>query len=239
MLQASSTRDTRQAARELKFLVAPEQAADILDWARGRLAPDPHGSGESGDEYRTTTVYYDTDDLAVYWRQGSYGRSKYRIRRYGSSDVVFLERKLRTSDMLTKRRTAVPMSELTYLQGSAEGRDWPGHWFSRRLEARELKPVVRVSYRRHARVGIGSPDPVRLTLDDQIAAIAAAGTSFAPAVGVPVLAARTVLEIKYRRELPALMRHLVELFALEPAPVSKYRLAVDALSLPAASQASA
>ena len=37
---------------------------------------------------------------------------QYRIRRYGDSDVAFLERKLRRQGMLVKRRTQVPLHEL-------------------------------------------------------------------------------------------------------------------------------
>jgi hypothetical protein len=54
-----------------------------------------------------------------------------------------------------------------------------------------------------------------------------------------VLPAHIILELKYRVEMPALFRHLVEEFALEPAPVSKYRLAAAALGLAAPEQLSA
>ncbi len=38
-----------------------------------------------------------------------------------------------------------------------------------------------------------------------------------------------IVEMKYRRELPAVLRRAVEMFKLTPAPVSKYRLGFDAL----------
>jgi hypothetical protein len=37
----------------------------------------------------------------VFHRRGSFGRSKYRIRRYGEAQVGFLERKLKTRGLLT------------------------------------------------------------------------------------------------------------------------------------------
>jgi hypothetical protein len=239
MLQASNTRETREAAREIKFLVTPALAADILEWSRPRLAADPHASGESGDEYRTTTLYYDTDAFAVYDRVGSYGRSKYRIRRYGAADVVFLERKLRSSGMLNKRRTAVPLGDLRCLDAPEADAAWAGHWFRRRLETRTLNPVCRVSYRRHARVGLATYGPMRLTLDDQIVALPTQDLSFGPGSGVPVLTTHTIVEMKYRVELPAVLKHLVEVFTLEATSVSKYRLSVDALSLTTEGAASA
>jgi len=81
--------------------------------------------------------------------------------------------------------------------------------------------------------------PMRLTLDDQIVALPMEALSFAPDSGIPVLASHTILEMKYRVELPAVLRHLVEVFGLNPSPVSKYRLSADALALTAERAASA
>ncbi len=65
--------------------------------------------GPFGDEYRTTSVYYDTPAYDVFHRRGSFGRSKYRIRRYGDEQTVFLERKLRQPAVLAKRRTSLSL----------------------------------------------------------------------------------------------------------------------------------
>ena len=46
---------------------------------------------------------------------GWYGRSKFRIRRYGFSDIIFLERKFRTERLLAKRRTTVSVLDLDRL----------------------------------------------------------------------------------------------------------------------------
>src|SRR5215207_2560757 len=101
------SRETRARASEIKFLVEPALATDIRSWARANLAPDPHGSGPFGDEYETSSIYFDTDAFDVLRRQGSYGRAKYRVRRYSRGDVVFLERKLRRPRIVAKRRTRV------------------------------------------------------------------------------------------------------------------------------------
>ena len=82
-------------------------ANGFVQWARTFLGADPHGTGPFGDEYRTSTLYFDTAEGHVFHRWGSYGRAKYRIRRYGDSNVAFLERKLRRPGMLVKRRTQV------------------------------------------------------------------------------------------------------------------------------------
>ena len=103
------SRETRTGASEIKFLIDAPLGVEIAAWARRRLDPDPHGAGPFGDEYRITSLYLDTDRLDVLHARGSFGRSKYRVRRYGASDVVFLERKLRKPGLLHKRRTLAPL----------------------------------------------------------------------------------------------------------------------------------
>src|SRR5690242_3645343 len=140
MLQGSSTSETRYQARELKFLVPLAKAPKMLQWARGRLAPDPHASGEFGDEYLTTSLYFDTRELDVYHRRGSFRRSKYRIRHYEGTPELFLERKLRTSSVVIKRRTIIPPQELRQLTANVPDRGWEGSWFQQRLAVRQLEP---------------------------------------------------------------------------------------------------
>jgi hypothetical protein len=229
MLQGTHSRETRDGAREVKFLVSADRTAGILDWARSRLSPDPHAGGPRGDEYRTSTLYFDTADLAVFNRQGSYGRSKYRIRRYGTSDVAFLERKLRTKDMLSKRRTVIGATDLHGLSPSADPGE-PYRWFVARLAARRLSPICQVSYRRHALVGLGPYGPMRLTFDDQIQAQPNVTTLFAPDGGRPVATTHVIIEMKFCAEIPTVLKQLVEEFKLSPAPISKYRLALGELT---------
>ena len=80
-------------------------AGRSAQWARAHLDADIHGGGPHGDEYRTTSVYFDNAAFDVFHRRGSFGRSKYRIRRYGDDETVFLERKMRQPAVLAKRRT--------------------------------------------------------------------------------------------------------------------------------------
>jgi VTC domain-containing protein len=109
---SSEVSQSRAAALEIKFLVSPDRVDAVRDWVRARLQPDPFGGGPHGDTYRTTSLYYDTMDFDVYWRRGSFGRSKYRIRYYGSAATVFLERKLNTHDKVSKRRSIMALAEL-------------------------------------------------------------------------------------------------------------------------------
>ena len=121
MSPSTDLRENREFASEIKFLICPALADQIRDWARGRLAPDPNAAGASGDAYPVTSLYLDTERFDVFHRKGSFGRSKYRVRRYGQSEIAFLERKLKTGGLLTKRRSIVKLDELEQL-ASAESK---------------------------------------------------------------------------------------------------------------------
>lgn len=231
-ITALDVRERREFACESKFLVSPQQAAAIQTWARMQLAADPHGSGETGDLYQVSSLYFDTANHDVYRRNGSYGRSKFRIRRYGDSTQVFLERKTKTKALVSKRRSLVNIEELKRIQAFAPDRDRPSFWFHRRLPVRGLQPMCRISYLRTARVGVSEQGPCRLTLDRDLRAQQLHVISYAEAEqAVPLMDNRWVLELKYRYTLPTIFRRLLAEFAPVPQPVSKYRLAVEALGL--------
>jgi hypothetical protein len=227
----SDTRDRRPHAAELKFLVSPDDGDAIRTWARTHLTADPHGSGPHADQYTTTTLYTDTPDQDVYRRQGSYGRSKYRVRRYGTSDVVFLERKLRTRSLLSKRRSIVPIGELARLENTASAEaPWIGEWFMGRLAARRLSPVCQVTYARTARVTHTPYGLARLTVDDGLAARPVIQWAYDAPVYEPALIGQQIVELKFIVAMPAVFKRLIETFCLEPMTVSKYRLSVEALA---------
>lgn len=229
MSPSTDTRENRELAAEIKFLVSPVLAGQIRAWARQRLSPDPHAGGPVGDGYEITSLYFDTAQFDVFHRRGSFGRSKYRIRRYGESQVGFLERKLKTRGLLTKRRSTVRLDELEFLAADDDNRAWPGRWFHRRLLARRLNPVCQISYQRTALVTMTSFGPIRLTLDSGLRALRTTCIQFSNELGAPLLEDQIILELKFRYGMPALFKYLLEEFALTPAPFSKYRFAAAAL----------
>ena len=232
MSPSTDMRENREFASELKFVVSRALAEQIRDWARARLSPDPNASDGSIDAYQITSLYFDTKHFDAFHRRGSFGRSKYRIRRYGASEVAFLERKLKTRGLLSKRRSVVKVDELKRLSDSQPDRGWAGFWYHQRLLARRLNPVCQITYRRTARVAMTGYGPIRLTLDDDIHALSANGLVFdSDAAGLRLSEKQIIIELKYRCEMPVLFKLLVEEFALNPQPVSKYRLAAVALGL--------
>ena len=216
---------------ELKFVVEAAVGVQIREWARTHLAADPHGTGVWSDEYRVSSVYFDTDARDVFHRRGSYGRSKFRIRRYHEEPVVFLERKLRNGARLAKRRTSIDISVLPLL-ATPEVLNGDGTaWFRRRVLLRALRPLCQVTYQRTARTGVTPEGAVRLTLDEHMRAFASDSFTFVPHPGTPLLTGIMILELKYRGVVPALFRRMIENFTLSPRRSSKYRVAAETLGL--------
>ena len=195
----SDTRETRASASEIKFLLDEGQAPAIRAWARANLQPDPHGGGPFTDAYTTSTLYFDTRQLDVFNRRSSFGRAKYRVRRYGDATSVFFERKLRQPGVLIKRRTLDSIDAMQRLEQDEADAGWVGHWFHRRLLARRLRPVCQVTYDRTARVASTAEGLVRLTLDGNLRAASIGAPAFVPDAGEPFLAGHNILELKYRR----------------------------------------
>ena len=222
-------RETRDRAREVKFLVDAKTRPALVEWARTNLAADGHGDGVYADEYNTVTLYFETDKFDVFHRHKSYGRSKFRVRRYGHSDIVFLERKFRTDRLLAKRRTTVPVNDLEHLVDAKPDINWPGYWFHRRINLRQLKPIVQMSYERVARIGNVGSGPVRMTIDTNLRVLPMPDRALIPGVGLPLLEDKTIVEVKYRIELPVLFKEMAEKFGLQVQKVSKYRLGLSVL----------
>jgi hypothetical protein len=233
-MPVTETRESRAFVQEMKFLLSPGQAEAIRAWARERMAGDPHAGGAAGDQYRVTSLYLDTEDLAVYERRGSYGRSKYRVRRYGESQRIFLERKLKTRNRVGKLRSIVDAGEVGWLEREETPRRWNGRWFQQRAAVRALRPVCQISYLRTARMSVSEGAPVRLTLDEDVRAVPVEGYAFCAAEdGIVLLPEARILELKYRLELPGLFKELMQTFDLHPGKSSKYRMAVERLGLKA------
>jgi hypothetical protein len=86
-----------------------------------------------------------------------------------------------------------------------------------------------MSYDRTARVGMASAGTMRMTIDTNLRVLPMPDRAFIPGVGFPLIEGQCIVELKYRVEVPALFRQLVETFKLAPSPVSKYRIGLGAL----------
>lgn len=214
-------------AYELKFLLSEPLVEPVLDWSRAWLAPDPH-TGPDGT-YTIHSLYLDTPALDLYHRQPGYRKSKYRVRRYGSDERVFLERKSKRKGCVRKQRTAVSAGELELLAAPPpEG--WAGAWFHELMARKALEPRCCISYQRFARVGEADGEPVRLTVDRRVRCAPAPALELRPLEQGHEVSA-VILELKFRAGLPRLYKELIRQFALQPASASKYRKAVEVCGL--------
>lgn len=179
----------------------------------------------------TSSLYFETGQFDVFHRRGSYGKSKYRVRRYGTSPIMFLERKFRTDRVLIKRRTTADLEDFRRIELHEPDPEWYGYWFHRRLLARRLKPLVQVSYVRTARLGSSPHGKVRMTLDMDLRVLPLPDAAFLPGVGLPLMQESNIIEIKYCVTLPPILRDAISQFSLTTQPVSKYRAGLALLGL--------
>lgn len=234
-LSPSLWKDREEPAFELKFQVPEQLARQVAAWAREHLQLDPHALPELDHAYRVHGLYFDTPALDVFHRSQGYKKKKYRLRRYGDGDAIFLEQKRKSAGRVAKRRVQVETAELARLCETPLELEWHGAWFHRRISVRKLQPACAISYDRQAFFGHNAEGPLRLTLDRRVRSQLASGWTVAEvADGVPLLTDQVLLELKYRRHLPGLFKGLMQDFGLTPRPLSKYRLSVQALGLAAA-----
>ncbi len=170
----------RTPAFELKFLAPETVAKQVEAWAIENLQRDEHALLTPDGTYETTTLYLDTPTLDMFHRQPGHRRRKYRLRRYGLSDAVFLERKARRGDHVRKRRSLVAAESLAEHLAATETPDWDGDWFRARVALRGLQPTCRITYRRTAFVLQSEDGPLRVTFDRHLSGTGAKNWNLLP-----------------------------------------------------------
>jgi len=236
-IQSESANKSEPAwlAFELKFVIAEEVAREVQRWAAQHLEADPYADLRTG-MYETTTLYLDTPALDVLNRTPGFRRRKFRMRRYGDSGPIHLERKSRSKDTVRKRRTTISEFELSRLAGPlAEmpaancATEWAGDWFHQRIALRDLRPTCMVTYNRAAFMKLGSQGVMRLTLDRHIRGVPSNCWQLTPVHGRnELLPGQVVCELKFRDTMPHLFKQLVNDLKLTPGSVSKYRRLMQA-----------
>lgn len=245
-------------AREVKFRVADERLSAITALLDARLTRDPHGDPQLDGDYQVTSLYADTDDLEVYRRVGWHRFRKFRVRRYGASELAYLERKTRLGELVRKERCAVPLDELPLLHElERPGPNWLGADYRHQLLRRGLRPVCEIQYRRRAFYGsvlaAGAALPIRVTIDRELRGATTDVWGFGanertPRQFIRLLGGTMVLEIKFagdatvqstaeraeggdvrRLPVPAAVKELIEALRLGDRGVSKYRQCVRTL----------
>ncbi len=232
ILAPTSAIEKKEFTYEVKFLLPEPAIEPALTWARTNLVIDPHITRATSDCYRVTSLYFDTPELHTFRRQGSFARSKFRVRRYADETGVFLERKMKTRGIVGKRRVRVSDGDIHRLGFKQVDAQWVGSWFHRRLLMRNLQPRCQITYERVARVGTGVNGLMRMTLDRAIRCVPTDQIQLAPVVqGQHLLDGQAILELKFQVALPGPFKELVDSLGVQPAAVSKYRLSIEALGM--------
>ena len=220
-------------AHEVKFLLDELQAQQVAAELRSALIPDPHADPQATDGgYSTTTVYCDTPEFDLYHRRGGHARRKFRLRRYGCSESVYLERKSKQGTRVRKRRTCIPLTDLERLEQPPSELCWDADWFHRRVACRRLSPVLAVMYDRAAFIGTSDDGPLRLTFDRAVRCQPVDSWEVRPFCGGhSILADLVICEFKFLGPMPGLFKRVIASQQLSPASASKYRLCLQALGV--------
>ena len=221
-----------EPAREMKLLVNEHQAREIEARLSPFLALDPHADPTQGNSYRLSTLYCDTPQLDVLHRRGRYRLFKFRLRRYGNSDSIFLERKSKRGTQVRKRRAQIEMADLSYFDQASPPDLWDGAWYHRQVARNRFSPTCVIEYERVAYFGVSRTGPIRLTFDRNIHGGLRSEWSFdALADSTRLLPGMVVCELKFRAALPAMFKSVLQSMQLVPQGASKYRGCLHACGL--------
>ncbi|MFO0829729.1 MAG: polyphosphate polymerase domain-containing protein [Phycisphaerales bacterium] len=242
---ARRTRDVGRAF-EMKFLLDEARALEVEAELRRALgasfAIDPFAEPSRGG-YAIRSLYCDTRDFAVLRRVGSHRFRKYRVRRYGDGTLAYLERKSRRGMAVSKRRVAIDVAELAWLDRTWLDRTWlraaeacapagwPGASFRAQVERRRLVPACVIGYDRSAFLGVLEGKPVRVTFDRNVRGRLADGWSLAAGRLERPAFDGVVCELKFHAGLPVALKRIVATFGLVARGVSKYRHCMRAWGL--------
>ena len=216
-------------AKEVKFSITQHQAETILNWAASRMELDVNSRSSDGS-YQISTLYLDTPNLNVYNKSKGYRVSKYRVRRYGASDLIFLEQKRKRGCQVTKKRVQANQELLCALASTEEIQYEPTKWFIDSVKQLNLGPASLISYTRTAFNTLVGGEALRLTLDHQIKARPCGDWKVEPVIqGLEVSPDHWVLEIKFPDLVPPFFQSLLMEQKLVQSGFSKYRTSREAI----------
>ncbi|MBQ4552220.1 MAG: polyphosphate polymerase domain-containing protein [Clostridia bacterium] len=216
---------------ELKFFITDVQYHVLSSMLKNVLHPDPNG--DENNQYHIRSLYFDTafDDALNDKISGVANRNKYRIRIYNFSDkMIRLECKSKFRDLISKRSVRITRdlaeqlisADPTGLESTASGLVSDVY---REMRTNLLHPVVIVDYLREAY--LHPVEDVRITFDRQLRTGLNSIDMFNPHIPTvpPFDHEEIILEVKYNRELPVYISHILS-YALRDGAVqsaiSKY-----------------
>lgn len=234
---------------EFKYVLDGARRAAVEAELRLYVDLDPHVRHLPEQVYFVRSLYFDDAALTAYHQKldGRLARAKFRVRTYGREPGAaprFLESKGRHDQQVFKHRAPIAAAADPLAGGDALVADLLEHTapgrvrdeFACQVFRRKLRPIALVDYMRRPYVGRSDPD-FRLTFDSDLAATATATLFPTPARPVPLLRGYTVMEVKFRRHVPAWFVRLLQTWQLRRVSLSKICTACEHLGLPAAPRA--
>jgi hypothetical protein len=231
--------DNMQLQRwELKYIVPEEIAIAVREFVRSYLDLDEFGIGRPNLSYTIHNLYFDSDDLAIYWGtiNGDKNRYKLRLRFYEDSpnSPIFFEIKRRMNEAILKQRGGVKRRTVgSALHGQLPGADDMVSGDPRQFVAvqrfielmihHRAAPTAHVAYQREAWI---SPhdNSVRVTMDREVYISPEFIPRFTSQMDDPTLVFgdQVVLELKFTGRFPDWFKDMVRVFNLRQGPASKY-----------------
>lgn len=225
---------------EFKYIL-PESLRDEFESAlRYFMVFDPFVEDTPHHRYFVRSLYFDDPEFSAFYDKvdGIKKRAKFRIRTYTQtpSDAVpqFLEIKGRYNQFVYKHRVAIPTvnnhrvcQQLVSLGSSSKVTEQ----FCFDYFRKQLKPVALIDYWRRPYISKYDPD-FRLTFDNQLQATQS--LSLSPKVSDRkrrFLPGFTVMEVKFKRQIPAWFHRLVQSYELRYRSISKICRGLEALSV--------
>ncbi len=189
------------------------------------MTPDPH-TGPDGC-YVIRSLYFDNyaDKALLEKFNGTNPRAKFRIRIYNGSDkIITLEKKVKSGELTQKLQARLTREE--YEKIKAGDIDWmldDGRGVVAELYAKmkgdALRPKTLVEYTRYP--FIYEAGNVRVTIDRDIRTGIASTDLFDPNPLVPTFGT-DVLEVKYDRFLPEIIKYAIAPVSRDRQSLSKY-----------------
>jgi hypothetical protein len=209
---------------------------------------DPWVASRPDQQYFVRSLYFDDPAFSAFHAKdgGALRRARFRVRTYSRSVEAgapwFLETKGRNANVVIKHRTPLQGEFDPHVAGDGLSRALLQHAIGGRVRdrfefevfRRRIRPCVLVDYVRRPYSTRFDPD-FRVTFDSEIAGIAT-DTMFPEPRLAPraLLRGFTVMEVKFRRTVPAWFHRILQVFELRRDAISKVAIATQALGLQSA-----
>jgi len=231
---------------EFKYLL-PESLRNELERELQYFVEfDPYVAELPEHQYVVRSLYFDDPSYTCYYDKidGLHTRRKFRLRTYtrGRGEAVprFLEIKGRYNNLVLKHRTRIvrgeeigeqPEDPLMSAIISGTGSSEIGQKFQFDYFRKQIRPVALVDYLRRPYFSRFDPE-FRLTFDSHLEATRTRRLfPLDTERRCPLIPGYTVMEVKFRRTIPAWFHRLIQAYELRRRSVSKICLAMEALDL--------